>query len=64
MDIAQFVYLFTLELHLGCFQVMTVMKCKTTVNIQAHVFLWAHAFISLGEILRNVIPGSYDKYIF
>ena len=45
------------------FQFSTIMN-NDTMSIFVQVFVWMYIFISLGQIFRSGIRGSYDKYIF
>lgn len=50
--------------HVGCFEVLAITN-KIAVNIDVQVFIWADIpFISFGQIPRNGMARSRDRYMF
>lgn len=49
--------------HLDFLQCGTI-KNKPAMNISIHAFVQTHIFISLGQVCRSRIAGSYSKFMF
>ena len=48
---------------IGLFSLGAVMN-NAVVNIYVQFFVWAHVFISLGNIPRSRIAGPYSNFFF
>ena len=48
--------------HLGIFQVGAATN-DTSMDIHVKDFVWTNIFISVGQIPRNGIVGSYDRWV-
>ena len=49
--------------HLGCFHVLTVVN-SAAVNVGVHVSFWIRVFVFSGYVPRSRIAGSYGNSIF
>ena len=59
IDTPQFVYVFTVDGHLGVSSIDNVTKTDLKVYIQ--VFVWKYAFFSLRQIPRSGMALSYGR---
>lgn len=57
------IYLFTSGWTFGCYHFLVIMN-NVAINIHIQVFAWTDVFISLGQILRDRIPGSCGRFMF